>query len=217
MKQNDNMKEVNPYHQNPQEIASDQVFVLAAQNDMQQFAPLYDKYYIPIFRFVYQRTETKAEAADITSQVFLNAMKNLKQYTPQGLPFSSWLFRIAYNEINQWYRKQKAERNYYIHAEAQQDFFDESNAFPDEQTEQKKIVVARLLEDLTTDELSIVEMKYVEKRSIAEISEILDISESNTKVKLHRIMTRVRTNATTRKAAEVLAFLSLSTLALYFL
>ena len=157
MKLNENMKEVRSYHQNPQEIASDHAFVLAAQRDMQQFAPLYDKYYIPLFRFVFQRAETKAEAADITAQVFLNAMKNLKQYTPQGLPFSSWLFRIAHNEINQWYRKLKAERNYYINSQAQQDLFDESIAFRNEHSEQKKIILSRLLENLSPEELTLID------------------------------------------------------------
>ncbi|MFH0865998.1 MAG: sigma-70 family RNA polymerase sigma factor [Bacteroidota bacterium] len=211
------MKEVNSCHQNPQEIASDQVYVLAAQSDMKQFAPLYDKYYVLLFRFVYQRTDTKTEAADITSQVFLNAMKYLKQYTPQGLPFSSWLFRIAHNEINQWFRKHKAERNYYINTQARQDLFDESVAFQNEQAEQKKIILSRLLENLTPDELAIIEMKYAEKRSIAEISEILDLSESNTKVRLHRIMNKLRSHAATRKLTEVLAFLSFCTSILFYI
>jgi RNA polymerase sigma-70 factor, ECF subfamily len=217
MKQNDQMKEENPYHQTPQEISSDHVYILAAQKDLQHFAPLYDKYYIPLFRFIYQRLDTKAEATDITSQVFLNAMRNLKKYIPRNLPFSSWLFRIAFNEINQWYRKHKAERNYYINSQAQQDLYDETTAFRNEQSEQNKIILSHLLEDLSEDELSIIEMKYVEKRSIAEISEILELSESNTKVRLHRIMNRIRTHASAGRIAEVLAFLSLCTFIIHFI
>lgn len=46
-------------------------------------------------------------ARDVTQQVFIKAMKNLNNFKPQGVPFSSWLFRIAFNEVNQYYRDSK--------------------------------------------------------------------------------------------------------------
>ena len=211
------MDDINKYHQNQQQITLDDVIVMAAKNDMTLFAPLYDKYYVSLFRFVFQRTDTKEEAADITAQVFLNAMKNLKQYTPKGLPFSSWLFRIAYNEINQWFRKQKAVRNYYFNSQAQNDLFDESTAFNSEHSEQNKKILSSLLENLSTDELSIIEMKYVEKRSIAEIAEILDLTESNTKVRLHRVMNKIKSYAVSKKMTEVFAFVTFCSAILFCL
>ena len=45
---------------------------------------------------------------------------------------------------------------------------------------------------LTEPEVTLVEMKYFEKRSHQEISEILGISVANAKVKLHRIIKKMK-------------------------
>ncbi|MBK7668046.1 MAG: sigma-70 family RNA polymerase sigma factor [Sphingobacteriaceae bacterium] len=47
---------------------------------------------------------------DITSTVFIKALSNISKYKDMGFPFSSWLYRIAINEINMFYRKTKKER-----------------------------------------------------------------------------------------------------------
>ena len=71
--------------------------IQAAKRNPQQFAALYDKYYAQILKFVYQRLTTKQDAYDITQQVFVQAMLSLEKYEYRGLPFSSWLYRIAIN------------------------------------------------------------------------------------------------------------------------
>jgi RNA polymerase sigma-70 factor (ECF subfamily) len=64
-------------HVPPGHIMTEEALVKAAQSDPKQFEALYNKYFEPVFRFVYQRVEQKQNAADITSQVFLKAMLNL--------------------------------------------------------------------------------------------------------------------------------------------
>jgi RNA polymerase sigma-70 factor (ECF subfamily) len=88
-------------------VHDDAALVLAAQQDPREFEPLYSKYYEPILRFVYKRLDTKSEAYDVTSQVFLSALQNLSKYEDRGFPFSSWLYRIAINELNQFFRKKQ--------------------------------------------------------------------------------------------------------------
>lgn len=70
----------------------------AAKNDPVQFKPLYEKYFKRIFLFVYHRVEDRDITADLTSQIFLKAMQRMHQFKFRGLPFSSWLYRIAINE-----------------------------------------------------------------------------------------------------------------------
>ena len=75
--------------------------VRAAQKDIQAFEKLYDKNYEAIFRYVYQRVSTKDEAFDITSQIFMKAMTNIKQFKFKGFPFSSWLYRMLVHLLGQ--------------------------------------------------------------------------------------------------------------------
>ncbi|HWY97869.1 MAG TPA: sigma-70 family RNA polymerase sigma factor, partial [Bacteroidia bacterium] len=99
------------YHISSEEMLSEQKEIEAAKADPARFEVLYNKYYEPILQFVYKRVEGKEAAFDITSQVFLNAMLKLSQFKFMGTPFSSWLYRIALNEINMLYRKDKIQRS----------------------------------------------------------------------------------------------------------
>ena len=105
-----NMSETSQYHQSPSQISLEMSQILAAQKDPKAFEPLYKAYYSRLVSFAYHRLENKEDAFEIASQVFYKALQHLGRYKPQGLPFSSWLFRIASNEINQYYRRSKARR-----------------------------------------------------------------------------------------------------------
>src|ERR1035437_7125274 len=82
----------------------------AAKLNPARFDVLYDNYYKSIFIFVHRRTGDEEVSADITSQVFLKALLNIKKYEFKGVPFSAWLFRIAFNEINMYFRKNNSVR-----------------------------------------------------------------------------------------------------------
>lgn len=67
----------------------------AAQVDPVAFEPLYMRYRERVHRYVRTRLGSDEDAADLTQQVFLQAMAALPRYRPQGVPFAVWLFRIA--------------------------------------------------------------------------------------------------------------------------
>lgn len=67
----------------------------AAQVDPVAFEPLYMRYRERVYRYVRTRLDSDEDAADLTQQVFLQAMAALPRYRPQGVPFAVWLFRIA--------------------------------------------------------------------------------------------------------------------------
>ena len=98
------------YHITNEDMAMELQWVNEAKADPTKFERLYNKYHEGIFRFVYQRLDDKNYAFDITSQVFLNALNHLHKYEFRGVPFASWLYRIASNELNQLFRKNKTQR-----------------------------------------------------------------------------------------------------------
>src|ERR1035437_4633455 len=104
------MSIVSRYHVTDEEQQKELGIIESAKITPGNFAPLYEKYYEPIFRFIHKRIDDKDNAFDITSQVFLKAMSNLNKYEYRGVPFSSWLYRIANNEMLTFIKKNEEKR-----------------------------------------------------------------------------------------------------------
>jgi RNA polymerase sigma-70 factor (ECF subfamily) len=71
--------------------------IRAAQADPGAFAPLYVQYRDRVYAYLRTRTRSPEDAADLTQQVFLQALDALPRYRPRGAPFAAWLLRIAHN------------------------------------------------------------------------------------------------------------------------
>lgn len=161
----------------------------AAIADPKAFAPLYDKYYLRIFRYVFQRVEDEDTAADVTSVVFSKALFNLKKYEFRGVPFSAWLFRVAQNELNQLFRQNKVQKVVNIPTEnLPQIAEDAGEEGLEERIEELKIA----MKDLSEDELELIEQRYFENRSYKEMGEILNMEENNARVKTFRVIQKLK-------------------------
>ena len=170
-------------------LNADDHLVLAAKADREHFGVLYNKYYEQVARFVYQRTDTKDEAMDITQQVFMQAMVALDKYEPRGFPFSSWLYRIAINEVNSYYRKNKNRRTINIDDTSLQEVITEiSESYSDE----KEQALMQAIQKLDEDEVLLLEMRFFEKRPFKEIAEIRDTNESAVKMKVYRLLDKLK-------------------------
>jgi RNA polymerase sigma-70 factor (ECF subfamily) len=77
----------------------DRAYVDAARLDRTAFAPLYQKYVGPIFRYSYRRLGNSEAAEDATAQVFMKALAALPSHRQDGSTFRSWLFAIAHNVL----------------------------------------------------------------------------------------------------------------------
>ena len=87
--------EKSEHHFTVHQLSSEVNDIKKAKKDLTHFNVLYDRYYVRIFQFVYQRVQNESQAADITSEIFIKAMENIGSYKFMGVPFASWLFRIA--------------------------------------------------------------------------------------------------------------------------
>lgn len=177
------------YHQTKAQIQDDGKFIQAAKENPKLFEPLYTKYHEAILRFVYLRVDEKQDAHDITSQVFLNALLNIQKYEHRGLPFSSWLFRIAINELNQFFRKKKKFRAVNLETSGLAFLAEE---LEDDGLEESVNRLKTCLTRLSSADYLIIEMRFFEKRAFKEIGDILDITENNAKVRTYRALDRLR-------------------------
>jgi RNA polymerase sigma-70 factor (ECF subfamily) len=94
-------------HDNLPTSGEEELIRRAIQRDAEAFGDLYMLYLDNIYRYVYYKVGNVMEAEDLTEQVFLRAWEALEGYRHRGHPFSSWLYRIAYNLVVDYYRAKK--------------------------------------------------------------------------------------------------------------
>jgi len=172
------------HHMTEEEIARENSLVEAAKRDAKKFSILYDNYFEGIFNFILRRTDNEPLTSDLTSQTFLKALQNLKKYEYRGLPFSAWLYRIASNEVNKHYNKQKKKRVFSLEEERLLEIIDHNSS--EEFSEEQINLLVKTLRDLPTDVMEVLELRFFEERSFKEISFILNIGESGAKMRLYR-------------------------------
>jgi RNA polymerase sigma-70 factor (ECF subfamily) len=182
---------VNPYfHQTSDLLRQEQLWVIAAQSDPSKFEPLYRKYYSPILRYLQQRVHDTEIAHDLASQVFVKAIKNLKKFEFRGVPFGSWLYRIAKSELYQAFRDQQGAKtvrldNYQI-ATFDELFLDPSDA------ELNRSRLLKAMQLLKPEQLKLIELRFFEQLSFKEIGDQIGLTENNAKVKTFRAVEKLR-------------------------
>ncbi len=159
-----------------------------SKTDPQSFERLYIKYYEQILKFVYKRVESLDDARDITSSVFIKALAGIPKYKDMGFPFSSWLYRIAINEINMFYRRSKKARVISLDERGLKNMSNETNEVDPEAL----MTLKRSLLHLSPDELFLIELRFFEDKAFAEMGEILDITEANAKIRTYRTLDKLR-------------------------
>lgn len=77
----------------------------ARRGDQAALADLYDWYMPRIYRYAMARLGNSAEAEDLTQDVLLKMLDAIGDFRWKDVPFSSWLFRIAHNQIATHFRR----------------------------------------------------------------------------------------------------------------
>ena len=176
-------------HISPEEIAAEYEVVKQAIKNPAAFQVLYDRYFTRIFHFIFRRIDEEQITADLTSQTFLKALGNLKKYTFRGVPFSAWLYRIATNEVNRYYRNTRQKMIFSID-EGEFELLIEQNA--EEVDEVNVEYVLGQMRSMHENEIQVLELRFFENKSFAEIAYILDIHEANAKMRTYRAVEKLR-------------------------
>ena len=170
-------------------VDEDDRLVSLAKENREAFGALYAKYWEPVYRFIYKRIIGEERVKDIAQAVFIKAMLNLHKYEARGFAFSSWLFRIALNEIADTAKKEKNLGIVDVPTDGKEELVSEPDlGLRDFQLEQ--LVAA--LNQSSPEDVELIELRFFEKRRLREVANILGISETNCKVRMHRTMKRLK-------------------------
>lgn len=188
---------INPlYHHTPERLHEELAWIQRAKSSPEHFGPLYQKYHESIFRYIHQRMDDEELAFDVTSQVFIKAMKYIHKYEFKGVPFSSWLYRIAKSELYQCFRDKKADRYVNIDSVQLVDVMDELDEAENERNIKHLLASMKKLKEF---DIQLLEMRFFEKRNFKEIGEILELTENNAKVKTFRALERLKKHFHTKE------------------
>lgn len=155
-----------------------EVVCRAAKGDGKAFASLYEEYFDRIYRYLYLRLENQSDAEDLAQEVFVKALEAIRDYRWRGLPFASWLFRIAHNLMIDLVRKQGK-----VTEEADEDLPAGGESDPAAIAE-RNLEVARLMDNM--DKLSpaqkeVLSLRFGAGLSIAEVARLLGKSPGTVK------------------------------------
>lgn len=156
----------------------------AQRGNKEAFSLLYDHYLPPIYRFIFLKVSNRAEAEDLTHEVFLSAWQNLKRYKYEGFPFSSWLYQIAKNATIDFYRTNK--KNLPLE-NLQEDAIQLAAIAPEKLNLDLELEkVKKCLQLLKPDQQDVLIMRFIEELSHEEISRALQKSQGAIRLIQHR-------------------------------
>jgi len=153
------------------------------KGDTQYFSYFVDKYKDIVYSIAFKVLRNREDAEEMAQESFIKAFKSLHTFKGEA-KFSTWLYRITYNNCISEVRKKKIK---FVSADDVQisDEPEELNldGIP---AENRAKYVKAALEKLPEDEYTLILLYYFDDKSVEEIGEITKMTESNVKVKLFR-------------------------------
>ncbi|GIW14456.1 MAG: DNA-directed RNA polymerase sigma-70 factor [Tepidiforma sp.] len=177
------------------ELAPDfdeQAVVEAAQNgDREALSLLYDHYFPRVYRYVASRLSSTEDAEDVTTEIFLRVIENLRSFTFRGLPFGAWVFRIARNEVVSFVRRRKVRSQVAPLTETIPD------PAPDHTEEVHTALTMEVVRAATAKlpeaQRQVIELRFGAGLSVAETARVLGKTENNVKVLQHKAIAKLQT------------------------
>jgi len=162
---------------------------LAQKGDKDAFAQLYEAYFDKIYRYVVIKIGNRTEAEDMTQQVFLKAYQSIRSYKWKGVRFSAWLFRIAHNQIVDFFRKQSKRPTVRL----------EESTVPSSdnplRTVESRFDIERLRTatlQLTSAQQEVISLRFAGGLAIAEVARTMGKSEGAVKALQHSAVAALR-------------------------
>jgi len=168
------------------ELEEERQLILAAQRDQAAFAPLYERYVDQIFAYIYTLTRNRELAEDVTAATFAKGLEELPRFEWRGVPYSSWLYRVASNLVARHRR-----RPGWIElspAVASDDISPPEEIERRDRAEEVRAAV-RALPD---DQRQAVALRFAAEMRNREIAEIMGRSEGAVKLLTFRALTTLR-------------------------
>jgi RNA polymerase sigma-70 factor (ECF subfamily) len=170
------------------------------KTDPSAFGQVFDEWYKPVFGYIMRRTADYDLSKDIAAETFLKAFLKIGSFRWRGISLSAWLYRIATNELNMYYRSSKYQpqslqqllENPQMEKLLHQSADEEREALEKELKAHNDYNLIRIHLQKLDIKYQVIALRYFEQKTNSEISQILDKNEGTIKSLLSRGLEKLR-------------------------
>ncbi|MBV1908630.1 MAG: sigma-70 family RNA polymerase sigma factor [Kangiellaceae bacterium] len=168
------------------EVNDEQLILQYAQGESAAFEVLYQRHKASLFRYCLRQFSSRAVAEECFQDIWMKIIRNRVSYKPKAL-FTTYLYRIATNQVIDLYRKEKKRLK---DCEYNEESFDnlaiEAHATEQEHIERKKRLteLRKQIGLLPFEQRNTLLLKIDGGLSIEEIGLILDCGKETVKSRL---------------------------------
>jgi RNA polymerase sigma-70 factor (ECF subfamily) len=159
-----------------------------ARDDRTAFVRLYRSHYDAVFRYCVHRLFERTKAEDVTSEVFLKVVENIRSFKGNEHQFRCWLYRVATNAVNNHLRK-TARRNRLLKVAREQTH---SHVADCDESADKMAVLREAVFTLRPRYQTIITLRFFENLKLTEIAEVLGSSPGTVRSQLTRALAKLR-------------------------
>lgn len=178
----------------------EQQIIRDAQKNPEAFGAIFDAHYDRIYAYAMHRIGDPDLATDITAETFTKALDGISRFRFQGVPISSWLYRIAGNEIKMHFRRSNNRRSVRLLSLIDDGFDVEDASFVEEREaiaekegrDASLIALRRALASLPDLYQDAVALRHIEGKTSAEVAEILGKNEGTVRSIISRGVSMLR-------------------------
>ena len=162
----------------------------AQQHDQAALSRIYEEHFDKIYRYIVLKIGDRTEAEDMTQQVFINAFKSISSYKSKGNPITSWLFRIAHNQVVDHLRKKSKRPTVPIEEALARSGDDDPGLEAERRINIEQLVAAT--GSLTGLQREVISLRFAGELSVAEVARVMGKSEGAIKALQHSAIASLR-------------------------
>lgn len=157
------------------------------------FDEWFHKHREPIYRYVRFRVATREIAEDLTSDVFVKALRARDSYDPKRSSPRTWLLRIARNTVTDHLRALQRQGSLHVSLDRVPDLVSQSPSQEERIIREEEIQgLLNAVATLRKADREVISLRYGSGLGNSEIAETLKISPNAVAVRIHRALARLK-------------------------
>ena len=151
---------------------------------------IYRDYYDKVFAYTVNRTRSREDAEDLTSEIFIKVYNKLESFDEKKAQLSTWIYQIAKHSVIDYYRRYK------LSEELPEEITNDEDLDENLLNEEALSELASALQKLPVEQRDIIINRYYYGQTLQEIAEMMSLSYGVTKLRHKEALFRLRTEMT---------------------